>query len=221
MGKQPDKTAFCKILNRTYAGGPEKIHTFVKTGICRRQETRQAPAGTRQAHRTSPDYPLKNDDMEKATLTIGYTRLGADELAADDRALVEQAKAACATSYVPYSHFRVGAAARLSTGETVCGSNQENAAYPSGTCAERCTIFYANAHRPDAAVETLAIAARRADGRFTPEPITPCGACRQVLIETERRYGRPMRIVLYGERETLVLESASDLLPFRFDADAM
>ena len=149
--------------------------------------------------------------MEKATLTIGYTRLNADELTADDRALVEQAKAACATSYVPYSHFRVGAAARLSTGETVCGSNQENAAFPSGTCAERCTIFYANAHRPEAAVETLAIAARRADGH----------ACRQVLIETERRYGRPMRIVLYGERETLLLESASNLLPFRFDADAM
>ena len=178
-------------------------------------------AERRDGNRQAPTPYKKHNDMEKATLTIGYTRLNADELTADDRALVEQAKAACATSYVPYSHFRVGAAARLSTGETVCGSNQENAAFPSGTCAERCTIFYANAHRPEAAVETLAIAARRADGHFTLEPITPCGACRQVLIETERRYGRPMRIVLYGERETLLLESASDLLPFRFDADAM
>ena len=159
--------------------------------------------------------------MEKATLTIEYRRLSLAELTADDRALVEKAQAACATSYTPYSHFHVGAAARLTNGETVCGSNQENAASPSSICAERCTVFYANAHFPEAAVETLAIAARRADGTFTPSPITPCGACRQVLIETENRYGRPMRVLLYGEKEIYELKSAADLLPFQFNSEAM
>lgn len=159
--------------------------------------------------------------MQTDILHIAYRRCRAEELDAADRLLVEQAKAACDTSYTPYSRFNVGAAARLTNGETVCGSNQENAAYPSGTCAERCTVFYANARFPEAAVETLAIAARRAEGDFTPSPITPCGTCRQVLIEAQHRHGQPMRVILYGRDETLVLASASDLLPFQFDGNAL
>lgn len=159
--------------------------------------------------------------MEKTTLHIEYLRCRAEELDDDDRKLVELAKAACDTSYTPYSHFNVGAAVRLTNGEIVSGSNQENAAYPSGTCAERCTIFYANARFPEEAVATLAIAARNAEGTFTKQPITPCGACRQVLIEAQYRHDHPMRVILYGADETFVFESAADLLPFRFDGDAL
>lgn len=159
--------------------------------------------------------------MEKLTLQIPYTVCQPDELSAEDRALVEMARQACNTSYVPYSHFRVGAAVRLTDGTTVCGSNQENAAYPSGTCAERCTMFYANARHPESAPTAIAIAARTDGGPFTETPITPCGACRQVLIETQHRYGGPLRVLLYGARHTIVLESVSDLLPFQFDANAL
>lgn len=159
--------------------------------------------------------------MKQLIQSIPYTVCQPEELDESDRRLIEQAKAACDTSYAPYSHFRVGAALRLEDGTTVCGSNQENAAYSSGTCAERCTLFYANAHHPGLAPDTIAIAARADGGDFTPAPITPCGACRQVLIEAQHRYGRPLRVLLYGSRHTYILGSISDLLPFQFDADAL
>ncbi len=159
--------------------------------------------------------------MKKIILNIPYTILTEEELSDSDLQLVELAKDACSTSYAPYSHFRVGAAVRMETGEAVSGSNQENAAYPSGICAERCTIFYANARYPETAVEAIAIAARREDGEFTDSPITPCGACRQVLLETEQRFGRPLRVLLYGRREVWQIDSVSALLPFRFDGDSL
>lgn len=159
--------------------------------------------------------------MKSLSLNITYKALALDELSAADRDLVMQAKQACRTSYAPYSRFCVGSAVRLEGGEVVCGSNQENAAFPSGTCAERCAMFYANAHRPELAPEAIAIAACNQQGQFTPMPITPCGACRQVLIETQKRYGRNLRIVLYGESVIYELGSVSDLLPFQFDADAL
>ncbi len=159
--------------------------------------------------------------MKEQVLSIAYTVCSEDELTAADRALVEAAKAACATSYAPYSNFRVGAAVLLDNGETVCGSNQENAAYPSGTCAERCTMFYANARYPDVAPTTLAIAACNAEGLFTPSPIPPCGACRQVLIETENRYNTSQRLLLYGKSHIYIIASASLLLPIQFDASAL
>lgn len=159
--------------------------------------------------------------MEKVVLSIPYTVCQPEELNDRDRELVSLAKAACDTSYAPYSRFCVGAALRLEDGTTVCGSNQENAAYPSGTCAERCTLFYANAHHPGLAPDTIAIAARTDSGDFTSAPITPCGACRQVLIEAQHRYGRPLRVLLYGRRHIYIVDSCSDLLPFQFDADAL
>ncbi|EJX08382.1 cytidine deaminase [gut metagenome] len=158
--------------------------------------------------------------MRNTQLQIDYQICSFEELALADQKLVEAAKAACLTSYAPYSHFSVGAAAALDNGEIVCGSNQENAAYPSGTCAERCTVFYANARYPEAAVTTLAIAARTEDGSYTANPITPCGACRQVLLETEHRYGKAMRILLYGSHHTYVIASCSQLLPFQFSSDS-
>ena len=159
----------------------------------------------------------KIDHMEKRTLTIQYEAFGFDELSEQDRELVEAARKATYTSYAPYSHFCVGAAVRLNTGEIVSGSNQENAAFGAGTCAERCTMFYANAKHPDEPIRTIAIAARGTDGEFTLSPISPCGVCRQALIEAQKRAQQPIRVLLYGRRETLLLDSISCLLPFQFD----
>ncbi|MBR7153865.1 MAG: cytidine deaminase, partial [Paludibacteraceae bacterium] len=118
-------------------------------------------------------------------------------------------------SYCPYSHFHVGAAAKLANGIVMRGSNQENAAYPSGLCAERTALFAAGAQYPEQPVTKLAIACFTG-GHFTKEPGSPCGACRQVMLETEHRYGGKMEVLLYGEEETYVFESAADLLPLIF-----
>ena len=141
-----------------------------------------------------------------------------DELSAQDREVVDAARKATANSYAVYSGFNVGAAVRLAGGTIVTGTNQENAAYPSGLCAERTTLFWANSQYPDNAVEVLAIAARTADGELD-RPIPPCGACRQVILETEKRYNTPVRIILYGAKECYVVEDGiKALLPLSFDA---
>ncbi|MGM9633375.1 MAG: cytidine deaminase [Alloprevotella sp.] len=154
--------------------------------------------------------------MTNKTLTIVYRSLQPDELAEADRQLIEAAIGATETSYAPYSHFRVGAAVRLVSGVLVVGSNQENVAFPSGTCAERCAMFYAGSRHPHEAPETIAIAARGTDGRLTPRPISPCGACRQVLLQAEARFGCRLRVLLYGSDEVVEIPSVSDLLPFAF-----
>ena len=141
-----------------------------------------------------------------------------DELSPADREVVDAARAATANSYAVYSHFNVGAAVRLAGGTIVCGTNQENAAYPSGLCAERTTLFWANSQYPTQAVEVLAIAARTDQGELAT-PIPPCGACRQVILETEKRFNKAMRIILYGAKECYVIEDGvRALLPLSFDA---
>lgn len=158
--------------------------------------------------------------MKERTLKIDIKVYTYEELSKDDRELIDEAKRATERSYAPYSRFSVGAAARLSDNSIVSGSNQENAAYPSGTCAERTTLFYANSQHPDKAVTTLAVAART-EQDFLSTPIPPCGSCRQVMLETEKRYGEPMRILLYGKQEIFELNSVGALLPLSFDAGAM
>ena len=143
-----------------------------------------------------------------------------DELNEADQALVKTAKDATARSYSPYSHFSVGAAVLLGNGIVVTGTNQENAAYPSGLCAERTTLFYANSQYPDQPVVTLAVAART-EKDFIDRPIPPCGACRQVILETEKRYGQPIRILLYVKECIYEIKNIGDLLPLSFDASAM
>lgn len=141
-----------------------------------------------------------------------------DELPDADREVVDAARAATANSYAIYSHFNVGAAVRLANGVIVSGSNQENAAYPSGLCAERTTLFWANSQYPTQPVEVLAIAARNEQGELAT-PIPPCGACRQVILETEKRYSKAMRIILYGAKECYVIDDGvKALLPLSFDA---
>ena len=123
--------------------------------------------------------------MKDLTITAIIKVYQYDELNEGDRSLIKTAMEATARSYSPYSHFSVGAAALLGNGTVVTGTNQENAAYPSGLCAERTTLFYANSQYPDQPVVTLAIAART-EKDFIDHPIPPCGACRQVILETER-----------------------------------
>lgn len=140
------------------------------------------------------------------------------ELSEMDCELVEAAKQATDGSYAPYSKFFVGAAARLSDGSIFLGANQENAAFPSGLCAERTALFAANAQYPLQPVVALAIAARKGS-RFLAKPIPPCGACRQVISGVEDRFGQPIRILLYGTDGVLVSKGISPLLPLRFVDD--
>ena len=158
--------------------------------------------------------------MKNITITSVFKVYQYNELSTSDQELMDQAKEACKRSYAPYSKFAVGAAARLANGTIVSGSNQENAAYPSGTCAERTTLFYANSQYPEQAVDTLAVAAFT-KGAFLDKPIPPCGACRQVVLETEKRYKQPVRILLNGEEGIYECEGIADLLPLSFDSSSM
>ena len=141
-----------------------------------------------------------------------------DELSAEEQHLIELAIEATGRSYAPYSHFCVGAAALLADGTVIGGCNQENAAYPSGLCAERTVLFAAGAQYPEQPVMALAIAAFT-DGHFTEDPVSPCGACRQVMLETEHRYKQPMRVLLFGANHVYEFSSAESLLPFSFISD--
>lgn len=153
--------------------------------------------------------------MENKNITTKIIVCSYEELNDEEKKLVDAAKEATNRSYAPYSRFQVGAAVRLAGGLLVSGSNQENAAYPSGTCAERTTLFYANSQYPDRAVEALAIAAQTG-GKFIEHPTAPCGACRQVILETEERYRHPIRIYLYGTDEVYIVDSIVGLLPLCF-----
>ena len=157
--------------------------------------------------------------MKEIEIKSLFRVYGMDELSQSDRELVSAAMEATKGSYAPYSKFRVGAAARLANGLVFTGANQENAAYPSGLCAERTTLFAANAQYPDQPVLALAIAARKGN-RFMPTPISPCGACRQVISGVEDRFGHPVRILLYGTEGIYECNGLDALLPLRFvDSD--
>ena len=158
--------------------------------------------------------------MKSIEIKVQIQVLDVEELSDSDRHLVERAKEMTQTSYSPYSEFRVGAAIRLQDGQVFAGSNQENAAYPVGSCAERTTFFYAQANAPEVAPEAIAIAAFT-NGHFLEKPISPCGMCRQALLEAETRYGTHIRVLLYGTDGVYVAQSMRDLLPLTFDGSEM
>ena len=139
-----------------------------------------------------------------------------DELTSDERTLIEMAIEGTNRSYAPYSNFHVGAAIQLENGVRFIGCNQENAAFPAGICAERSAIFAAGAQYPDQPVTMLAITAKGKDGEVIAEPASPCGTCRQVLIETETRFRHPVRILLYGRNRIYVVDSIKQLMPLSF-----
>ena len=155
--------------------------------------------------------------MKAFSISIPIQFLSFDELSDDDRQLVEDARQMTRTSYSPYSHFQVGAALRLADGQVFRGSNQENAAFPTGLCAERTAFFAAQANVPEVPPVCIAIAAYT-NGEFTAKPVSPCGSCRQALLEAETRYQHPIRVLLYGTDGVYIIESMKALLPLNFDS---
>ncbi len=159
--------------------------------------------------------------MKQINLITKITVYSYEECTEIEKNLIDAAKQATFSAYAPYSEFHVGAALLLENGKIITGNNQENAAYPSGLCAERTAVFYANAQYPDQKIKTIAIAAHY-NGDFTDDLISPCGSCRQVLLEVESRYDSPVKIMMYNKKgEVYVAESMSSLMPLSFDKKAL
>lgn len=156
--------------------------------------------------------------MTNKEMKIAYKEYASlDELDQKDRELAQAAIDATSQAYAPYSKFNVGAAVLFEDGVIVKGANQENAAYPSGLCAERTALFYASASRPDKAMTAIAIAAGQ-NGQLCETPATPCGACRQVMAQYQLKSGLPMRVLLVGAHTIWSFEKIDDLLPLIFDS---
>ncbi|MBE6232017.1 MAG: cytidine deaminase [Bacteroidales bacterium] len=156
--------------------------------------------------------------MTNKEIKIAYKEFESiDQLSAQERKTALAAIEATASSYAPYSGFNVGAAVMFSDGEIIKGSNQENAAYPSGLCAERTALFYASAAHPDKTMTAIAIAASQ-NGQLCSTPATPCGACRQVMAQYQFKSGVPMKVLLVGASQIWVFDKVDDLLPLIFDS---
>jgi cytidine deaminase len=150
-------------------------------------------------------------------ISFSYTEYEkTEELDSDDLELVNAARESAMNAYAPYSKFRVGAAVRLDTGIIVCGANVENAAFPSGICAERTALSNSITNYKDDMPIAIAIASMTDDG-FTEEAPSPCGSCRQVIAEEESRTGNRIRVILSGKYKTQIIESIADLLPMQFN----
>ena len=158
--------------------------------------------------------------MDSINLTTKILVYNIEECDNDKKKLIECAKHATSKAYAPYSTYQVGAAVLLANGEIITGNNQENAAYPSGLCAERTALFYANAQYPDVAVDSIAVIAYH-DGDFAENICTPCGSCRQVLVEIENRFSHPVRIIMCGKDKIYEVASIKDLLPLSFGKESM
>ena len=158
--------------------------------------------------------------MKKHKLTLSFLEYNSiDELNNDDRTLLLKAKEAAKNAYAPYSKFRVGAAVLLADGTIVIGSNQENAVYPVGLCAERVALFSAQANYPDQPIVALAVTAIGSDGKIS-QPVPPCGSCRQAMIEVESRHNQPLRVIMQGEDGPIIIsEKMDNLMPLIFTED--
>jgi len=157
--------------------------------------------------------------MRKGKIEIEYSVLSITDLSDEDQLLLKKAKEARLTAHAPYSQFTVGAAALLEDGKVVLGSNQENRSYPSGLCAERVCLFHAQAYYPDSIITKLAVVAFPAQSEHA-DPAHPCGGCRQVMVEVQQRQKRDFKLLLlYPNDEVLVLEKATDLMPFPFESE--
>ncbi|WP_029284088.1 cytidine deaminase [Pedobacter sp. R20-19] len=160
--------------------------------------------------------------MKLLNLNISFEQYaGIGELNEQDQLLCNKAEQALASSYSPYSKFRVGTAIRLASGEIILGSNQENLAYPSGLCAERVALFSIGSNQPNAVIESMAITAQTDNFDIT-KPITSCGGCLQVMAEFERKQARPIEVIFYClTGEILKVTSVKSLLPFSFVEDRL
>lgn len=150
-------------------------------------------------------------------ISISYKEFESiDELNKSQQLLLTEASKACLKAYAPYSGFKVGAAVRCSNGSIFTGNNQENAAYPSGLCAERIAVFAAMSAN-NTTIEQLAITIKSEKGN-TDEPVAPCGACRQVLAEYEQKQSKKIEIIFSSESgKTIIVDGVDSLLPFVFN----
>ncbi|MCF8277432.1 MAG: cytidine deaminase [Flavobacteriales bacterium] len=157
--------------------------------------------------------------MGEFSLTIKGLSVSRSELAIPDLQLLEKAEDVSKNAYAPYSQFFVGAALRLDNGTIVLGTNQENVAYPSGLCAERVALFSASTNHPNIPVAAMAITVNTAKSVITV-PLSPCGNCRQVIMEYQHKQNQPIRLILGGQGDTVwIFEDSAALLPFGFEAD--
>lgn len=144
-----------------------------------------------------------------------------EDLDEKDALLLSTARSVTEKAYAPYSHFHVGSAARLTNGKMITGTNQENASYPVGTCAERVLLGVAATLYPDTAIESLAVSYNSKTVR-SDHPISPCGMCRQSIVEYETRFNKPIRLILSGQQgKVLVIKSAGSLLPLAFTSSEL
>ncbi len=157
-------------------------------------------------------------NMKKLNLTISLESYANDaELSVEERDLLASARKATYKSYAPYSKFHVGAAILLEDGTVVTANNQENAAFPSGSCAEQSAIFWVGANYPEHKIKTIAVIARPSGGDNF-RGVSPCGACRQAMLEYENRQQKSIRIImLTSDNQILISESIGNLLPVKFD----
>ena len=156
--------------------------------------------------------------MKTVRLAINYEEYSSiEEMDPKDQALVREAIEAQKGSYATYSGFNVGAAVLLEDGTVVRGSNQENAAYPSGLCAERTAMFAAGANYPGKAMVSIAIVGGF-DHELSEDPCSPCGACRQVMAEYQTLSGKPLSVIMFGTKKTWKFAKVDDILPFIFDS---
>lgn len=158
---------------------------------------------------------MKKKEYREQKYSMVYQEYETGCLPAEYCRLREMTREALEGAYCTYSGFAVGAVVLLENGKVFQGANQENVAYPSGMCAERVALFYAGATYPGVAVKVLAITARGQHG-WEKEPVTPCGACRQVMAEVVKRQGKDFEVVMFGEEKTIVAH-VTDLLPLAFD----
>lgn len=154
--------------------------------------------------------------MQEKKIELSFISAVLSELSDEEQQLVSNAKSAFKTAYAPYSGFLVGSSVLLENGEIINGSNQENAAYPSGLCAERVALFYAGARYPEIKVKTIAVSVLSKNFEIN-DVISPCGACRQVMAEYEDKQGQSIKVILHSPTdEVLIANTVEDLLPFMF-----
>ena len=153
--------------------------------------------------------------MENKIINTNIAVCTFDELSSEYRQLIEEAKKQTEKAYAPYSNFQVGSAILLENQLVIGGNNQENVACPSGLCAERVGVFYANSQYPDVPISAIAVAAFT-NGDFTSLPVNPCGACLQVLIESEMRQKKDITLLLYGKENVHIIKSIKECLPLYF-----
>lgn len=160
--------------------------------------------------------------MKKKIINIGFEEYdNPEEMSLEDKHLLNQAKSSIEHAHAPYSNFFVGAAVLLENGKIFTGSNQENVAYPSGLCAERVAVFYASSQYPEVPIKTIAVTGSAKHFNIN-RPITPCGACRQVMAEYENKQKQPIRLIFSAENgKSLVFQNVESILPVMFKAEEL